>query len=76
MKKFKYDMLLRFNTVFLISLLIVSGHVHNIVMCALLVIVTTVVAFDMAAVIIMSFPRIQSSENKLVKHYIKKYSTD
>lgn len=77
MKKFKYDMLLRFNTVFLISLLIVSGHAHNIVMCALLVIVTTVVAFDMAAaIIIMSFPRIQSSESKLVKYYIKRYSTD
>lgn len=70
-------MLLRFNTVFLISLLIVSGHVHNIVMCALLVIATAVITFDMgAAIIIMSFPRMQSSENKLVKHYIKKYSTD
>lgn len=75
MKKFKYDMLLRFNTVVLISLLIVSD-MCTIFMCALLVIVTTV-AFDMAAaIIIMSFPRIQSSESKLVKYYIKRYSTD
>lgn len=77
MKKFKYDMLLMFNAVFLISLLVVSGYVHNIVMRTLLVIITAIIAFDMAAaIIIMTFQRIQNSENKLVKHYVKKYSTD
>lgn len=77
MKKFKYDMLLRFNTVFLISLLILSGYIHSIVISTLLVIITAIIAFDMAAaIIIMTFQRIQSSENKLVKHYVKKYSTD
>lgn len=77
MKKFKSDMLVRFNTMFLISLLVVSGYVHNIVMRTLLVIITAIIAFDMAAaIIIMTFPRIQNSENKLVKHYVKKYSTD
>lgn len=77
MKKFKYDMLLRFNTMFLISLLILSGYIHSIVISTLLVIITELIAFDMtAAIIIMTFPRIQNSENKLVKHYVKKYSTD
>ena len=70
-------MLLMFNAVFLISLLVVSGYVHNIVMRTLLVIITAIIAFDMAAaIIIMTFQRIQNSENKLVKHYVKKYSTD
>lgn len=42
-----------------------------------MVIITALIAFDMtAAIIIMTFQRIQSSENKLVKHYVKKYSTD
>lgn len=77
MKKFKYDMLLRFNAVFLISLLILSGYIHSIVISTLLVIIAAIIAFDMAAaIIIMTFPRIQSSENKIVKHYVKKYSTD
>lgn len=76
MRKFKSDLLFKFNTMFLISLLIISGRVHNIVMCTLLVIIAAIIAFDMAAIIIMSFPRIQNSENKIAKHYIKKYSTD
>lgn len=76
MRKFKSDLLFKFNTIFLISLIILSGRVHNIVMCTLLVIATAAVAFDMAAIIIMSFPQIQNSENKIVKHYVKRYSTD